>query len=190
VGKTPTVRKTEGRTAMPAAIDDTGAEPAAAASGGPDLASKADSLIKEHMLAACAVSIVPVPVLDMAAIAGVQMNMVRKLAALYGKSFSESPVRSAIVGLAGGMFGESAALIAGASFAKLVPGVGSMLGMVTMPVVVGATTYAVGRVFLRHFEQGGSVDDMSTAKMRGYYKQQFAKGKEVAAAATPSTKGA
>lgn len=148
-------------------------------------ALKAEIVIKNHVLGACAGSIVPVPLLDLAAVTAVQVDMIRKLAAMYGQTFSESPVRNTIAALVGGVGGPWAGAVVGVSLAKLIPVVGWAVGVVAMPAVVGASTYALGHVFLRHFREGGSIYDISTEKVRGYYKEQFAKGKTVAAEATP-----
>lgn len=148
-------------------------------------ALKAELLIKNHVLAACAGSIVPIPLLDLAAVTAVQVNMIRKLAAMYGRTFSESPVRNTIAALVGGVAGPWAGAVVGVSLAKLIPVVGWAAGVVAMPTVVGASTYAIGHVFLRHFEEGGSIYDISTEKVRGYYKEQFAKGKVVATDSPP-----
>jgi uncharacterized protein (DUF697 family) len=154
--------------------------------GGPELTLKAENLIKNHVMAAGGFSLVPLPLLDLAAITVVQVRMIQKLAAMYGKTFSEKPVRNTIIALAGGVVGQGAGATAAFSLTKFIPGFGWMIGLVSMPVVVGATTYAIGHVFLRHFEQGGSVYDMSVESARGYYKEQMEKGKKLAAAAKAS----
>jgi uncharacterized protein (DUF697 family) len=141
---------------------------------------KAESLIKSHVMAAGAVSVVPLPLIDMAAIAVVQMRMIKKLAVMYGKTFSESPVRNTVAGLAGGVVGHSAGVFTALSLAKVIPGVGWVLGMVSLPVVVGASTYAIGRVYLRHFEEGGSIYDISVENAKRYYNDQLEKGKQIA----------
>ena len=147
---------------------------------------KAESLIKNYVMAASAASIVPIPLFDLAAVTAVQMRMIQKLAEMYGKTFSEAPVRNTVVSLAGGILGPTAGAITAASFAKLIPGIGWMIGAASMPVMVGASTYAVGKVFLKHFEEGGSIYDISVGNMRSYYGEQFGKGKTVAKQATPA----
>ena len=67
------------------------------------------------------------------------------------------------------------------SVAKLVPVVGWAAGVVVMPTIVGASTYAIGRVFVRHFQEGGSITDISAEKMKGYYAEQREAGKKVVA---------
>ena len=65
--------------------------------------------------------------------------------------------------------------------AKLVPVVGSAAGVVVMPTIVGGSTDAIRRVFLRHFQQGGSITDISAEKMKGYHAEQREAGKKVVA---------
>lgn len=153
---------------------------AAAAAKSTELDLKAESLIKTYMMAAGAASLTPVPLVDLAAITGVQMRMIQKLAEHYGKSFSESPVGNTIASLGGAAVGQSGGVLLGISLAKTIPGIGWMLGIISMPVLVGASTYAIGHVFAQHFKNGGSVFDIGVEDVRGYYKEQVEKGKEIA----------
>ncbi len=155
-------------------------EMAAAAAKATELDLKAESLIKTYMMAAGAASLTPVPLVDLAAITGVQMRMIQKLAEHYGKSYSESPVGNTIASLGGAAVGQSGGVLLGISLAKTIPGIGWMLGIVSMPVLVGASTYAIGHVFAQHFKKGGSVFDIGVEDVRGYYKEQVEKGKDLA----------
>lgn len=149
----------------------------------------AESLIKSYVLAATTASIVPVPLFDIAAVVAIQLRMIQKLSELHGKPFSESAGRGIIASLAGSVAGYGAGVAVGISLTKLIPGVGWMMGMVSLPVLAGASTYAVGRVFLKHYESGGTIFDLSTEAMRSYYKEQFARGKELVAKAKARKKG-
>lgn len=148
-----------------------------------EIGLKAQGMIKNHVMATGAAALLPLPVLDMAAITAIQIRMIAKLATMYGRSFSENTVRNTLTALAGGVVGQSAGVMTAVSLAKFIPGVGWMAGMISLPVVAGASTYAVGRVFQRHFERGGSVYDISVENVRGYYNEQLDKGKKVASAA-------
>ncbi|TNC95014.1 MAG: hypothetical protein FD119_2801 [Stygiobacter sp.] len=141
----------------------------------------AENMIKDYVLAAVAASIVPVPLFDIAAVVAIELRMIQKLSELYGKPFSESLGRSVIASLAGGVVGYGAGMAVAVSLTKLIPGVGWMLGMVSLPVIAGAATYAIGRVFVKHYENGGDIFNLSADAMRAYYKQQFEKGKALAA---------
>ncbi|MDJ0933248.1 DUF697 domain-containing protein [Breoghania sp.] len=140
----------------------------------------ADNLIKDYVIASVAASIVPVAFLDIAAVIGIQLRMIQKLSQLYGKPFSERLGRKAIYALAGGVLGYGAGYVVAASATKMIPGIGWMVGMVSLPVVVGASTYAVGRSIMQHYENGGTLRNFSAGKMRAFYKEQFEKGKDLA----------
>lgn len=141
----------------------------------------AESLIKDYVIASVAASIVPVPLFDIAAVVAIELRMIQKLSELYGKPFSEGVGRSVIASLVGGVVGYGAGLAVAVSLTKLIPGVGWMLGMVSLPALSGGSTYAVGRVFVKHYESGGDIFDLSTEAMSSYYKEQFEKGKALAA---------
>lgn len=146
-----------------------------------DVDLKAENLIKNHVMAASAASIVPLPLFDVAAITLVQVRMIAKLAKMFDKTFSEKSARNTIAALGGGVVGHAGGVVTAISLTKLVPGIGWMVGMVSLPTVAGASTYAIGRVFARHFKQGGSVTDVGTEDARGYYDEQLDKGKKLAA---------
>jgi uncharacterized protein (DUF697 family) len=67
------------------------------------------------------------------------------------------------------------------SLIKSVPVVGQLAGVLLMPGFAAAVTWAMGRIFVQHFETGGTLLDIDAAKMREHFKQEFdaaqAKGK-------------
>ena len=167
-----------------------GEAPEAATLSDDDIARQltAESLTKDYVLASVAASIVPVAIFDIAAVVAIQLRMIQKLSQLYGKPFSDKMGRKVIYALAGGVLGYGAGYAVAASATKLIPGIGWMVGMVSLPVVAGASTYAVGRSIARHYEDGGSLMDFDASKMRAFYKEQFEKGKELAKRARDRTK--
>ena len=141
----------------------------------------AEGEIKSYTMATIAASVVPVPLFDIAAITAIQARMIQKLSHLYGQEFSEHAVRNTVTALAGGALGYGVGATVALSMFKLVPGIGWIVGSATMPIITGATTYAIGRVYAKHFESGGSVATLRAEAMRSYYKEQLQKGKELAA---------
>lgn len=163
------------------AAAETAAETAngAAADAGVAKGPAAEALIKDHVIGAVALAAVPVPLVDIAGVAALQLRMIQKLSELYGRPFSESLGKSAVAALAGGVGGFTAGLVA-FSAAKAVPGVGWALSFMSMPVLAGASTYAVGQVFVKHFEDGGSLLDFNIEKHRACFREQLEKGKALA----------
>ncbi len=139
-----------------------------------------DSIIKKHIFFSMGVGLIPVPMLDMVAITGVQLNMLRKLAEMYEVPFNEHKVKSTLSSLVGGGVTVPVARTL-LSFTKMIPVAGQAIGFVTMPITAGATTFAVGKVFNQHFASGGTFLTFDSEKVRGYYNSMFEKGKNVAA---------
>ncbi|GAB6040672.1 hypothetical protein JCM17961_13460 [Endothiovibrio diazotrophicus] len=141
--------------------------------------------VKSYVIASMAVGLVPVPVLDVAALIGIQMKMVHSLCNEYGVPFKEKVGRSIITSLIGGIL-PTVATVSLASVVKIIPGFGSLAGGASMSILGGALTYAVGRVFISHFEKNGTLDDLDPAQYREDLKSAVEEGKDVAAAAKAS----
>ena len=57
--------------------------------------------------------------------------------------------------------------------------VGQTIGVIGYSVLAGASTYAIGNVFIQHFESGGTMLDFEPGKVREFYQQQVKEGKAV-----------
>lgn len=146
---------------------------------------QASKIVRNYSLGSIVPSLIPVPMLDLAVVTGVQLKMLHSLAKTYEVPFKEEFGRSAISALLGGTVALSTSRVL-SSAVKAVPGVGSMIGAATMPVVNGGTTYAIGKVFIQHFESGGTFLTFDAAKVRAYFEQQLKEGKAMIAAAQSS----
>jgi uncharacterized protein (DUF697 family) len=135
-------------------------------------------LIRHHVYGSMAVGLVPLPMVDFLGITGVQLNMVRKMANFYGIPFSKDMTKNLIISLIGGAVPATAAYPF-ASSVKLIPIVGQSIGAVSMPIIAGASTFAVGKVFYRHFASGGTFLTFDPEKARSYYEEMFNKGKTI-----------
>jgi uncharacterized protein (DUF697 family) len=89
--------------------------------------------------------------------------------------------KSVIASLTGGVAATGVGKGMLVSLAKGIPFVGPVLGAAAMPAVAGASTYAVGQVFIQHFESGGTFLDFDPDKVKAYFAEQFDKGKLVVA---------
>lgn len=148
--------------------------------------ANAQELVKNSMYVSMAAGLVPVPVFDFIAVGGIQIEMLRRLSHLYGVTFMEGKVKNILAALIGGSFPSSFAPVL-AGLTKMIPVVGTTLGAVSMPLVAGASTYAVGKVFIQHFESGGTFLTFDPAAVRAYYAEQFKEGKTLAATAATDT---
>lgn len=139
-----------------------------------------DRVVRHHVYTSMAVGLVPLPVVDFVGIAGIQLNLIRKLAKMYGVKFSKSTVKNILAALIGGAAPAAISPPLAFSSMKFIPLVGQSVGAVTMPVISGASTYAIGKVFIRHFSAGGTFLTFDAEKVKDYYRAMFKEGKKVA----------
>ena len=129
---------------------------------------------------AAAAGLIPIPVLDIAAVTGVQIKMISDLAHHYELPFRKERAKVIVGSLLGAI---SAPALSVATLGllgpvlKVVPGIGTVLGVVVTPAFNAAATYAIGRVFVQHFESGGTFLDMDPDKVREHFKAEFEAGK-------------
>ncbi|MFK7933982.1 MAG: SHOCT domain-containing protein [Saprospiraceae bacterium] len=142
-----------------------------------DHQKRADNIIKEHTLYSMGLGIVPLPLVDFFGVIAVQLDMMHRLCEAYNVPYYEAQGKAAISALAG----TSLARL-GASLVKSIPLVGSILGGVSSAILSGASTYATGEVLKRHFEDGGTLDNLNADDFREYYAEQMERGKSVARA--------
>jgi uncharacterized protein (DUF697 family) len=153
-----------------------------------DRAVSSRAIIKKHVLIAMGVGAVPIPLVDVAAVTGVQLSMISKLAKLHGVQFSDDLGKSLLAALVGGLGSKALVTSFLGSAIKAIPVVGSAIGVVTFPAFAGATTYAVGKVFDRHFAEGGTMLDFRPADVKDYFSEELDKGKEVVGSITTTVK--
>ncbi|MEC4720706.1 DUF697 domain-containing protein [Noviherbaspirillum sp. CPCC 100848] len=143
--------------------------------------------IKNHTITAMGVGILPVPGLDLLALTGVQLNLLRKLGALYGYKLSDETGKKLLGALLSGYL-PLAITAPVASVLKFIPGVGIAAGVLAQSTLAGATTYAVGKLFLQHFESGGNFLDFKPAEMGSKLRQQVEEGKQFIKKHAPGSK--
>jgi uncharacterized protein (DUF697 family) len=149
----------------------------------------ASKLVDRFSLWSGAAGLVPIPLVDVAAVGGVQLQMLRRLSDIYGVPFSDNMGKSVIASLAGSVIPASAATTAAVgvgSFMKAVPGVGTVIGAITMPVISAGATYVIGKVFIQHFASGGTLLDFNPPDYREFIKAQKEKLSRRSAAAPPA----
>lgn len=141
-----------------------------------DLSQRAESAVRNHVIWSMGAGFIPIPIADFIAVAAVQLDMIRTISNIYGVDFKETEGKALVTSLTG----SGLSRLGANALLKLVPGFGSVLGGVSMSIVSGASTYALGQVFKTHFAVGGTFLDFDTDRFQRYYDEQFEKGKTVA----------
>jgi len=135
----------------------------------------ASTVVRNHVIWSMGAGMIPVLVADVFAVSAIQLDMIRQLCKVYEVDFSETRGKAIVTSLTS----STLARIGAGSVVKLIPGVGSILGGVTVSVFAGASTYALGEVFKKHFASGGTILDFDPARLKKIYDEKFEKGKKI-----------
>jgi uncharacterized protein (DUF697 family) len=130
---------------------------------------RARKLVERFSLYSGVAGLLPVPVVDVAAVGGVQLQMLRRISQLYDVPFSKNRGKAIVASLAGTMIPASTGLGV-ASIAKSVPIAGTAIGAMTAPALSVGATYVIGMTFVEHFARGGTLLDFDPPDHREFIK--------------------
>jgi uncharacterized protein (DUF697 family) len=156
---------TNGRTAA----EEMSLQPAA--EGADTRRARAMKLVERFSLWSGAAGLIPVPFVDLVAVGGVQIQMLRRISQIYDVPFSKNRGRAVIAGLAGTMIPATTG-ISMSSYIKSIPFVGTAIGAIATPALSVGATYAIGMVFVQHFSTGGTLLDLAPPDYREFIKEQ------------------
>ncbi len=138
---------------------------------------EAEKIIQNHSWFSAVPGFLAIPILDIAAITAVQLDMVRQLCKVYQVNYSEQKGKSIVTALISSALGRIPGYAVN-SIAKAIPGIGWVLGGISLAFFARASTYATGMVFKSHFEEGGTLNDMNPQNFGKFYQEQFENAKE------------
>ena len=133
----------------------------------------ANQIVMKYTSISMGAGLIPIPIVDLAAVTGIHLKMLHSLTKLYEIPFSANLGKSIIGTLIGSIAPTSATAGVIASLSKLIPIGGTTTGMIVMSTFGSASTYALGKVFIQHFESGGTLLTFDPTKMTKYFKEKF-----------------
>lgn len=151
-----------------------------------DRESQARRTVNKYMWFSAGVGLLPSPFLNVAGVTALQLRMLQVLSEQYEVPFSRDLGKKIIGALLGAFTPASLSGVLRGTVGLLTSSMhvaraaGAIVGSLSLPVFAGAATYAVGKVFIQHFESGGTFLDFEPAKVREYFRQQFATGQDLA----------
>ena len=137
---------------------------------------RARKLVERFSLWSGVAGLLPVPVVDLAAVGGVQIQMLRRISQIYDVPFSKNRGKAIIASFAGTMIPASTGL-GMASMIKSVPVAGTAIGSITTPALSVGATYVIGLAFIEHFASGGTLLDFEPPDYREFIKTEMKLGK-------------
>jgi uncharacterized protein (DUF697 family) len=129
------------------------------------------NLVNRFALWSGVAGLIPVPLIDVAAVGGLQIQMVRRLSQIYDVAFSDNRTKAIVASLAGSLIPATSG-IGAASMLKAVPVVGTITAGFVMPALSAGATYAIGKAFIQHFASGGTLLDFNPPDYREFIRAQ------------------
>ena len=140
---------------------------------------RAENCIKNHVIAAMGIGLIPSAAVDVVAIAAIEVKMIRDLAHIYSFPVPNKLVAIKILISLIGSIGPVYVSIKMHSALKGVPLVGHAVYVGLLSITGGAAVYAVGKIFQAHYESGGTFLSKDNAYIRDYFKKKYKEGKLV-----------
>ncbi|MBF0542096.1 MAG: DUF697 domain-containing protein [Nitrospirae bacterium] len=139
---------------------------------------EADKIVKKSVFVAVGIGFIPVPIVDVFALTSLQLFTIKKLSMHYNIEFSKDRGKSIIASLISSIVPVSLSETVFSAL-KFIPIIGYPTSLLALPALGGASTYAIGKVFIQHFEAGGTFLDLDPNKMKDYFIEQYKKGQEL-----------
>ncbi len=137
---------------------------------------ESENIVNLHIIAGMALGLLPVPILDVAALTGVQLNLLRSLCKHYNVEFNEQKGKAFIHSLISGA-SPVASVVGLSSIVKFIPAIGTLGGGISMVIGSGTSIYAVGQVFITHFRSGGDLQNFAVEQWKTFFKAKLQEGK-------------
>jgi len=138
---------------------------------------EADDLIKNYVIASMGVGLIPAPIVDLVAVTAFEIKMITDMAKIYDFPV---PHRLVALKLLVSLVGSVGSLYVAAKMASLVkasPGVGHALHVSLFSLSGGVAVYAVGKLFQKHYESGGTFLGGGRAQVRKAWEEARDEGR-------------
>jgi len=136
--------------------------------------TKAERIIKKSTISSMAAGAVPVPIVDIALVMGIQMKMLQQLCDEYEVNYSTEKMNAWIASILSGTL----LMRFGGSALKFMPGLGWLAGGATLALTSGASTFALGNIAMGYLGEGQSFVEVDIKEAKENFKKEFEKGKE------------
>lgn len=122
-------------------------------------------IIKKWSKISLATILLPSTMIEYAAISGIQLKMLHEMSAVYKIPFKADAVKVILGSILGGGVAYFLSDLY-TNLLKSIPIVGRPITLISEPLIAYVTTYAVGIVFLEHFENEGSFHDIEIKQFK------------------------
>jgi len=128
------------------------------------------TIVRRYVATSAVAGLITVPVIDVAALGGVHIALIKQLTEYYGAEFSEHTARNIVIAIVATIIPGTIASVLGAKALLVLPFVSHAAGLLTMSAFSAAVSYGLGLVFIRHFEAGGTLDSFDVENLHHVFR--------------------
>lgn len=132
-------------------------------------------IVKRNMIWSAGAGLLPIPWIELVAITSIEVKLIKDLSDYYSMTFRKDLAKTAVASLIGSLGSLTLGKILAGSSLRLIPVIGHLVAAASLSAVAASITYAIGKVFISHFETGGTLLDFDPVKVREYFRTEFTK---------------
>lgn len=136
----------------------------------PDRAG-AMKIVHRYVATSAVAGLITLPVIDVAALGGVHIALIKELTGYYGAEFSEHTARNIVIAITASLVPGAIGSVLGRKALRMLPFISHGAGLLTMSAFSAAVSYGLGMVFIRHFEGGGTLDSFNVDHLHHVFKR-------------------
>lgn len=114
-------------------------------------------IVYRYMAISAGAAMIPIGGADVVVLAGVHVALIKALCDHYDVAFSEHTARNVLIAVAASILPGTIGTVLGRKVLGLLPWTGAVLGWTLMSAGSAAFSYAIGQLFIEHFEKGGTL---------------------------------
>jgi uncharacterized protein (DUF697 family) len=138
------------------------------------------TIVKKNMVWSAGCGFLPIPMVEFVAITAIQIKMIKELSDHYNVPFRKDLAKASVISLLGSLGGVTLGQAVAASSLRVIPIVGPMIATLSLPALSAGASYAIGKVFISHYELGGTLLSFEAGEVRDYFKAKFDEGMKMA----------
>ncbi|TVQ65197.1 MAG: DUF697 domain-containing protein [Balneolaceae bacterium] len=138
-----------------------------------DLLAESNRIVEKYSALASGSVLLPIPLVDIAYITGIQLKMLNELTKKYDIEFKRNRGKAIVTALISGIFANRFMFSTAPFLIRYIPVVGYLVAPLSIVLFSSALTYSVGKVFIQHFEAGGTFLNFKPEEVKAHFKKEF-----------------
>ena len=123
------------------------------------------TIVHRFVLISAGAGLITLPIVDVSVLAGVHIALIKELSEYYGNEFSEHAARNILIAIGASLVPGSIGSVLGRRLLGALPFVTPVFALASMAGFSAFVSYSLGRIFLEHFEAGGTLRNFDVAHL-------------------------